>query len=478
MTAVVIAIMNASCVKLPSIAPEKRTDNATPETRSVTSNTPPPATSSLEALEADPSFLATKSSEARAARLSELWLERAEQLEEISLAAKLSALLRSSHIALTSLLGDGCRNPFNKTCGELDKLYRQTVQETARTLARIGWTLPDLAPTRHRFALEDAQKLSELRAWRIRLEEISTEFDLIRPGIGLATVGCRAQSDSPQQQPAKLTTSICSPITFVLRFDQPLDAEQITAHIDVADAYQQSVLAINGEDTLLAGNIDAALMALERDLTTHTTQARLYCLSLPTRETTTTIALGNTEDLSLLIQNEIRGLLRDSVVRDNTTFCFYPISNDAEPSAKARALLAGVRELITPRRAAKLERTSLQMFFIATGQAAQRTTTAALRRIQRQSRTAAHQRAQGARILPRGVYVTHQERPQSTNPAQFSSCPLGRAAEELHIPITTAGTDGKSLFSTLRALSVGELADTPPPRSTPIPEPISLSPVM
>lgn len=433
---------------------------------------------SLEMLEADPAFLATETGEIRASRLSGLWYEHAQRMEEISHAAKLAALLRSAQLAVTPLLGEACRNPFNKTCGELDTLYRQAVRETARTLARTGWELPDLAPTRYQFAREDAQTLHELRAWRIRLEEIPSEFDSIRPGIGLATVGCRAQSDEAQR-PGQLITAICSPITFVLRFDQPVEADRITAHIDVVDAYQQSVIAINGENTVLAGNIDAALTALDRDLNTHTPTSRLYCLSLPTRGTTTAIALGNIQSLSSLIRDDVWGLMRDSAIRDDLTFCFYPVSNDIEAQSDARNLLGGVREMVTPRKFANLERGPIKMFIIAAGEPARRTTVAILQRLRRQPHTVAHRgRSRGAPFLLRGVHVTDSELIPTPSDARGSSSALSRAAEELHIPVTTEGHGGASLFSALRTLSGENDEDTRLPNTTPLPEEVSVSPVM
>lgn len=352
------------------------------------STTPPPESSrlatSVEQLESDPSFMAGESPENRAAALSGLWEQHAARLESISKSASAAARLRSTHIALNALLGNGCRNPFNPVCRDLDDRYRAGVESVVRNLARDGWALPDLSPNRYRFSLTEQSELSRLREWRIRVEQPAEELRSVRPGIGLATIGCRTQ-DTLSQQPLLGRVEICSPMTFILVFDGQLDGDQVSARLMAVDAYQQSVATISDQEVPVAGNIDATLQALARNVASdRRTSNGFFCLSLPTKATTTMLITGTPERLAEIANSELRAALKDERVQERITPCLAPISKTSSPSASARTLLATVREIVSPRKKVALDREPIALFLLATDQVGDSVVSAAMKRLARQ----------------------------------------------------------------------------------------------
>ena len=424
--------------------------------------------------------------EARALRLSVMWYQRATSLSSVPGPAYTASLLRSAHLALSGLLSEACDNPFNRVCGSLDAAYTQALTDLVRQLAVGGWKIPDLAPSRYRFAAPEAAALQRLQGWKITLP--NSDFDPLheRPGLGLATIGCK--DTMPALKSARrIHTLVCSPVTFILLFDSPSSSDSIQARLLAVDSYQQEVLSIEGQQVLIRAQIDSTLGALQRNLLGSRDDARLSCLSLPTRDTATVLVAGSSSALSSRWIDQVRAISRHRDLTSRVTPCFLSITEEQAIPRSAREALEVLREIVAPRDAATLERQPIALYLAAVGREGISISTEIARRIVKRSTERRHPHRRGAPFALRGIIVdpvaTNSDDPLVNNLLSVSSSgqiPLVLKNEEPDKNEDQTVT----LYGLIRSTLSSPPSDTPATSTAPLPnpgeatEPLELSPVL
>jgi hypothetical protein len=290
---------------------------------------------SIEQQESDPNFLSDLSQEAKALKLSEYWYQHSLSLRPSSSTGAFAALLRSAHTSLTPLSSTACANPFNSTCLELGESYRRAASEIVRSLAQSGWKIPDLNRTRYLASPESSDTLKSLNDWRF---ELNPARDTLRPGLGVPTSACRRSAGE---------STVCSPLTFLITFEQSLVAEKITARIAVIDTYQQEVITINGTTLPLASALTATFESLARSFS-KSQRSTLHCLSLPTPNTATSAVILDHELAEQALSKVIAPLIADSAVRYASSICLFPIRETRQPANDAKSIAQGLRGLDRP----------------------------------------------------------------------------------------------------------------------------------
>jgi len=336
----------------------------------------------LEALEAESASQTGTPIEARNLRLSQLWHARAEDLSSVAGPGSVAALLRSAHFALESLLSEPCANPFNETCRDLHKLYLASTEKIVREVARNGWELPQLAPSRYRFSNTDAEKLRSLRNWRFSLDSAPAKGPLDRPGLGLAAVGCREGWGDSEAELAGL--SICSPITFIISFERSTQEERPTAHLTAVNAYEQELFETRGTAVPVASATRDALDTLLRSADTAGDSGRLWCLSKPARSTTVALGLVSAPTTPTSLTQAFGAVATDSQLHSSYTPCLYPVKAGGT-RASATTLLRLMRALVAPRKDAAVEREPIRLLPIMSGTEASTMGRGMLARIKRQA---------------------------------------------------------------------------------------------
>lgn len=443
----------------------------------------------LETLENDPLYLRDAAPEVRALKLSELWYERSLPLQSLPGPGYLASLLRSAQLALEFLITDTCRNPFNRTCPALDRAYTRAVDGVVRFIAVRGWKPPNLAPSRYSFDPSVAAELANLEGWKITLPESSEHGPLLRPGLGVPVIGCRDLQISGVNQSAA-SPLICSPITFIISFDSPSSAEAIHVRLIPLDAYQQEVIQIANQETLLSGNIDGTVEALARNVQTAHPRPRLSCLSVPTRTTTSLILLGRSSSFTQLVLDQVRRIPSEPALREHYTPCFYSLPDSTTPAVAAKDLLQTLREIVTPRGSARLERAPTPIFIAAIDDLSVCTADEVLQRMKRQDRLINRGRVRGAPFVAHGVFALRPH--ESSNQSRVCAEALARDASELGAafgPSQNAGNSDRAdahllllrdmLFATRSPAHTPPRSTTsnPPPLEAPS-EPLPVSPVL
>jgi hypothetical protein len=393
----------------------------------------------LDQLENDKAHMRGASQEARALDISDRWYHHAVSLQSIPGPGHLSSLLRSAQIALEILISETCQNPFNSTCHNLDRAYSRALDGIVRALAQSNWQSPNLAPSRYSFEPHSITDLQSLQGWKITLPTSSSDQPPLRPGLGLAAIGCRDLSLSGSVQPAALPL-VCSPITFLLSFDRQSSADEIPVHLVALDAYQQEVVQIADHEVLLSANIDGTVQALGRNLQAPNGRPRLACLSLPTRTTTTLVVSGTPRSFTAELLDEIRRIPIDPTLRESFTPCLYVIPETLSAAVAAKDLLQTMREVVTPRGIARLEHDATPLFLAPTDEPSMCAMREALQRIRRQRRLIARGRLHGAPFHVRGVFAT------AAAHTAAESClePLTRETEELGISFNATQTSDEA----------------------------------
>jgi len=291
-----------------------------------------------------------------------------------------------------------------------------------------GWKPPSLAPTRYSFDPSTVSGLADLEGWKITLPESNERGPLLRPGLGVPAIGCR---DLNLVGSSSTTTNplICSPITFIATFEKPVTADAIPVRLVPVDAYQQEVVQIANHETLLSGNIDGTIEALARNVQVSTPRPRLSCLSIPTRTTTTLLLLGRSSSFTQTLLDQIRRIPSDPILREHYTPCFYSLPDSTPPALAAKELLQTLREIVTPRSSARLERAPTPIFIAVTDEPSLCAADEALQRITRQKRLIARGRAHGAPFFARGVFALSANNNSDAPPACADA--LARDADEL-----------------------------------------------
>lgn len=442
---------------------------------------------SLDQLENDPNHMRGESHEARALDISERWYQHGLTLQSIPGPGYLSSLLRSGQIALEVLVSETCRNPFNPTCHQLDRAYSRALDGIVRALAQSNWQPPNLAPSRYLLEPQSIADLRTLQGWKITLPATGSDQPPLRPGLGLAAIGCRDLSLTGNVQPSALPL-VCSPITFLLSFERPSRADEIPVRLVALDAYQQEVVQIEDSEVLLSANIDGTVQALGRNLQAPNGRPRLSCLSLPTRTTTTLIVSGTPNSFTPELLDEIRRIPMDPTLRESYTPCLYVIPESVPPVAAAKDLLQTIREIVTPRGVARLEHDPTELFLAPTDDVSLCATREALQRIRRQQRLIARGRVHGAPFHVRGVFAISTAQPTQGSCAES----LTRETEELGTLYNATQSDGTSPTAGNHLLALREMlyaargaaavsGPTAEPTATAAPGPrdaVSLSPVM
>jgi hypothetical protein len=438
---------------------------------------PSQETFNLEALESDPARISATTIESRNLRLSQLWFERSEQLASIPGPSFLSALLRSSHFAIESLLSEPCANPFNETCRDLHRFYLKALDKLVREIARNGWELPELAPSRYRFSGTDAEKLRNLRDWRFNMDTLPSRNDSDRAGLGLPTVGCRQRwGDSETRE---LTgVSICSPITFILTFEHSTSEERLTAHLAAVNAYEQEVFETSGIAVPIASATSAALEIILSGADSANGAKRLWCLTKPERTRTMALGIVSAPAMAINLLDSFGSIARDSELQGSYTPCVF-VTNGGGSIAQATTLLRLSRALVAPRIHSALEREPIRMFPIVSGNDAVSMTRALLARIKRQAHRASK--------IP-GQPTTFSLSAISVNIAYADTAAINdidRYANDLNAPVARA-PDQAELLRDLPALARAYREQNAPSGPTtlgadstpPEPNELSLSPVM
>jgi hypothetical protein len=288
---------------------------------------------SIEQLESDSSYLPDLDQESRAVEFSEFWYEHGISLERTSVTGAFSAFARSAHTALQPLLGERCRTPFHPPCSQLDIAYKRALQGLINLLARNGWNYPDLERTRYDMDKETKLELDKLRQWQIHLDSSATDLMIIRPGIGLPTVGCRQ---------LRQNDTACSPLTFIATFSSPLSSERVKLSLRAIDAYQQEIVAVDSTQLPLAAAIDQTATTLG-ELAKGNPDSALYCLSLPTTETTTVVAIVQNTEALAIAKNLWIPLLKDDGLRLTSSFCLQTLRESLSDNRNVRELLESLR---------------------------------------------------------------------------------------------------------------------------------------
>ena len=391
----------------------------------------------LDALENDAAALNGAALESRNLRLSQLWYERSETLASIPGPGAMAALLRSSHFAIESLLSEPCANPFNETCRDLHRLYVKALEKIVREVARTGWELPDLAPSRYRFSGTDAEKLKSLRDWRF-LEQTSVgRRDSDRAGLGLPSVACR-DSWRDEANGGLAGLSICSPITFVLTFERPTQEERLTAHLAAVNAYEQEVFETRGTAVPLASATSVVLETILRGAASSNGAQRLWCLSKPERTTTMALGIISSPTSAMSLFDSFATIARDSELEGSYTPCAF-VTSGAGSLRNATTLLRLSRALVAPRNSAALEQEPIRVLPIVSGNDAATMTRALLARIKRQAHRAGRSPNQPTTFAVPAVYAN------SGNADSSTIQEIARYANDLNAPLILAPDEASLL---------------------------------
>lgn len=405
---------------------------------------PSQVTLNLEALESDPTLLNASTTESRNLRLSQLWFERSVELASIPGPSSLSALLRSSHFSLESLLSEPCANPFNETCRDLHRLYLKALDKVVREVARNGWELPELAPSRYRFSGTDTEKLKSLRDWRFSLDALPSRSDSDRAGLGLPAVGCRERwGDSETRELTGM--SICSPITFILTFERPTSEDRLTAHLAAVNAYEQEVFETRGLAVPIASATSLALESMLRGADSANGSHRLWCLTRPERSTTMALAIMSVPTSAMSFFDSFGAIARDSELQSSYTPCAF-VTSGGGSSSSAATLLRLTRALVAPRGNTSLERQPIRVLPIISGNDAVMMTRALLGRIKRQAHRASRSPSQPTTFSVPAIAVNVN----SVDGATMTE--IERYANELNAPLVRA-PDQASLLREAPALA-------------------------
>lgn len=357
---------------------------------------------SLDQLESDQTFLAELTSDQRALEFSRLWFEHGSRLERVSPAGAFAAFSRSAHTAFQGLVSDTCRTPFYPPCHEFDQSYKRALAALTRLLEHSSWSPPNLEPTRYGLAADSVQALESLRDWRISFDQPSHERTPTRPGIGLATVGCRQ---------IRGANTICSPLTFVATFSGDLASEKILISLRAFDTYQQEVLTLGNTTVPLAAAFEQTAIHIGT-LAANASNASLYCLSTPTAATTTSIVLVEPSEALTTARNILVPLLRDSAVSNLNSFCLQTVvqsAGDTDASARtARAAIESLRAAhATTRTPSLATRTRLPLMIISIGDRPTEVAVALANRTSRGRPPQLRQPSRDLRFMPQGLFVIH-----------------------------------------------------------------------
>jgi hypothetical protein len=359
----------------------------------------------LDELENDASFLSDIDPSLRAVELSRLWFDHAMKLERSSYTGTFAALSRSAHTALEHLLGHACQTPFHPPCRDLDQAYKRALEALARLLARHSWNPPDLERTRYHLTHESIQALAALREWRISFDQATHEQLAMRPGLGLASVGCRS---------IRGADTVCSPLTFVMTFSNPLNAAESEVSFNAFDAFQQEIVTIgNGHIPLAAAFTQAALTL--GALASNQPKAALYCLSMPTSNTSTTVVLVEQTEAAAAARNLIIPLLRDPEITNGTSLCLQSIGAPGGITASARSVTESLRSAHSPVRSDGLIPSTRQpLTIIAIGDRAAETAGALVNRTGRARRAHTGKNRREIQFMPQGLVVIHTGEPPAS----------------------------------------------------------------
>jgi hypothetical protein len=358
---------------------------------------------SIEELENNPAYLSDLTPELRAAELARLWYEHGKRLERSSYTGAFAAFSRSAHISLESLLGEACRTPFHPTCLDLDRAYKQALNAITTMLSLHDWSPPDLARSRYRLAPGVARSLEALRSWNFQLERPTLRQPHMRPGLGLATVGCR-QLDRHG--------TVCSPLTFVLTFSGALEAEQIELSLEALDAYQQEMLTLGGTHIPLAAAFEQTAQTLST-LASKNTPASLFCLSLPSIHTATMLMIVEPKDVLEITSTIISPLLRVPEIVNSTSFCMHTLSSPSPSNAtleaeSPRRIMESLRAALRLTRGQPLtSETRHRLSLIAIGDRPAQVAVALAQRASRARPASSKRATRDLRLIPQTLLLVH-----------------------------------------------------------------------
>ncbi len=297
-----------------------------------------PHNKSIELLESDPTFMGDQDPGLRAIALAHLWQEHGTELARSSYSGAFAAYSRAAHIALTTLLGETCQTPFHAPCHELDQAYKHAVDSIVRLLSHNAWSPPDLGRTRYTLTTQSIRALRSLSDWQISFDHPSNEAPqrssgYVRPGLGLATMGCRRIPDS---------ATTCSPLTFVVTFSADLGSENLEVSIEAFDSFQQEVFTIDGRSIPLAAAMEQTTLTLGT-LAANAPAAALFCLSAPTLNTTTAIFFVEASEAVATSRNILIPLVRDPEFIRRASLCIHTVQGSAAKATSPRTVAASLR---------------------------------------------------------------------------------------------------------------------------------------
>lgn len=270
---------------------------------------------SLEQLETDAAFMADAPPEERAIALSRRWLEHGKTLRRSSYTGSFAAFARALHVSSEMLITMQCGLSRKPLCHELHTIYTHSLELMINVLIQNSWNPPDLQRTRYRLSKNSVKAIQSLAGWQFPHESPSVTNATKRSGMGFATVGCRSLGRS---------TTVCSPLTFIALFSTPSDSQESQLELTAHDAYQQEVVTIGNTYFPLAAAFTETAHQLA-SIASQREDSGLYCISLPTPTTLTSLIIVNSSDISPTVDNLIVPLLRDSSVCASTTICIQTV---------------------------------------------------------------------------------------------------------------------------------------------------------
>jgi hypothetical protein len=379
---------------------------------------------SIEELEQDSDFMSDQDPELRAIALAKVWHKRGTEEERRSYSGAFAAYSRSAHIAIKHLLGDTCQTPFHSPCHELDRTYKRSIDALARLLAQHSWSAPDLERSRYRLTADSIQALNSLREWQISFDQPSYEdhqtqltrarLDASRPGLGLATVGCRQMQDSG---------TTCSPLTFVMTFSEVPHSETSEVSFSAFDSLQREVITIGARSIPLAAALEQAALTIGT-LAANAPTTSLYCLSSPTLNTTTVLFFVEASDAVASSRSILSRLLRDSAFTNRTSLCLHTLPSATDRDISLRSIDASLRRAHAGVSGGSLGRAHRHpLSIVAIGQRPAQTALAFANRISRLNSPLLRRSSEGLRVIPESLIIISTSSQGDIFPADATDLP-------------------------------------------------------
>lgn len=323
-----LGLMGCSVLESPSpITTASKTETARLSLRTLTiPGISLPKSINPELLELDIAKVEGMSKEFKALVASLAWMEKSEEQSRVDLSASLASALRAAQTSLEPLLpGNQCQDRISFECDYLLSINRKVTHYIIGTLHNRSWIPPSMAASRYQLSEDSKRNITLLRSWETTISATSDHLHIDRPGLGMPFFGCRS---------FKKQTRICSPLTAVLSFLNPLNSDSIVAELLILDTYQQEVYSI--EDTLipLAATFALPIESLIADSVQ--SSVTLRCLSTPTSSTGLLLLLQQPNQSAKELETFLQSVSLNPSVRDSYTPCLASVDENLSIQASAK----------------------------------------------------------------------------------------------------------------------------------------------